>query len=164
MIELVWFLLFFTPAYIANMAPPFFRKLPFGQPIDGGRTYRGRPLLGKNKTWRGLLISTLFGGLTGYVLQAYGLPFVAWWGFLLGFAALLGDAIKSFFKRQAGFASGASWVPFDQLDFLIVAYIASLPLVTFSMGAVLLGFIIIFVGNVLVQTIAGATGIKANKL
>lgn len=162
--EIVWFLLFFTPAYVANMAPPFFRKLPFGQPIDGGRKYNGKPLLGKNKTWRGLIIGTLFGGLTGYILQACGLPFVFWWGFLLGFAALLGDAIKSFFKRQAGFKSGASWVPFDQLDFLIVAYLVSLPLVMFSVWTVLLGFALIFVGNVIVQVVGGATGIKTNKL
>jgi CDP-2,3-bis-(O-geranylgeranyl)-sn-glycerol synthase len=162
--ELLWFLLFFTPAYVANMAPPFFRKLPFSHPIDGGRTWRGKSLLGKNKTWRGLVVGTLAGGLTGYVLAAIGLPFVAWWGFVLGFTALVGDALKSFVKRQMNFKPGESWVPFDQLDFLFAAYLASIPLITFDVWSVVIGFIIIFVGTVIVQVIGGATGIKANKL
>lgn len=162
--EILWFLLFFLPAVMANMAPPFFRKLPFEQPIDGGKTFRGKPLLGKNKTWRGLVIGTLFGGLTGLSMQLSGLPFVYWWGFVLGFAALLGDAIKSFFKRQMNFKPGASWVPFDQLDFLVVAWLASLMFVTFSAWTVVFGFAIIFVGNLIVQTIGGKIGIKANKL
>ena len=164
MLELVWFLLFFTPAYVANMIPPFFRKLPFGYPIDGGRTWRGHPLLGKNKTWRGLVLGTLAGGVTGYLLQISNQPFVWWWGLALGFAALFGDALKSLVKRQIGIAPGGRWVPFDQLDFLIAAWIVSLAFIRFSIFTVVLGFTLIFVGTILVQVFGGATGIKADKL
>jgi CDP-archaeol synthase len=36
-------------------------------------------------------------------------------GLLISFGALAGDSIKSFFKRQIGIRSGASWLVFDQL-------------------------------------------------
>lgn len=162
--ELLWFLLFFLPAVIANMAPPFFRKLPFGQPIDGGRTLNGKPLLGKNKTWRGLVVGTLCGGLTGYALAAFGLPFVPWWGFVLGFAALVGDALKSLVKRQMDFKPGESWVPFDQLDFLVVAWLVSLAFTQFSWMTVVLGFVVVFLGNLVVQRLGGILGVKADRL
>ena len=53
-----------------------------------------------------------------------------WWGILLfgallGFAALVGDAVKSYFKRRRGKERGAPWVPFDQLDFVVVGLLAA---------------------------------------
>ena len=44
-------------------------------------------------------------------------------GFLLGFGALLGDAIGSFLKRRLGIGRGKPAPLLDQLDFLIVAII-----------------------------------------
>jgi CDP-2,3-bis-(O-geranylgeranyl)-sn-glycerol synthase len=163
--ELLWFLVFFIPAYIANMAPVFVRKLNFlAYPIDGGATVRGRRMLGANKTWRGLIFGTLLGGVAGAVMQYTGLPFTWWWGFFLGFAALLGDSIKSFFKRQFDVRPGGRWMPWDQLDFIIVAFLMSLLFVRFSWWAVVLGFIVIFVGDVIVQIIGGKTKLKADSL
>lgn len=48
----------------------------------------------------------------------------AWWavalfGAVLGFMALAGDAVKSYFKRRRQKDRGAPWVPFDQLDFVV---------------------------------------------
>ncbi len=161
--ELIWFILFFLPAYIANMAPVFVRKVNvLAYPLDGNRTWNGKPLLGKNKTWRGLVFGTIMGGVTGAVLQATGLPFVWWWGFILGFAALVGDALKSMFKRQVGIRPGGSWVPFDQLDFIIVAYIVSLFMTHFSWWVVLVGFFLVFIGNLAVQFAGGKTKMKAD--
>ncbi len=49
-------LYFMLPAYVANMMPVFARKIPIlGSPIDMGKRYRGFRLLGKKKTWRGLI-------------------------------------------------------------------------------------------------------------
>ncbi len=162
--EFFWFFMFFTPAYVANMLPPFFRKLPFGYPIDSGRTWHGQPLLGKNKTWRGLVLGTIGGGLVGWLLQSLGLPFVWWWGFVLGFAALAGDALKSLVKRQIGIKPGGRWMPFDQLDFLIMAWLVSFAFVRFSWLTTLLGFSIVFVCTIGVQILGGMTGVKADKL
>lgn len=48
-------LYFFVPAYLANMSPVLVRGWfpALSTPIDGGRTFRGRRILGDHKTWRG---------------------------------------------------------------------------------------------------------------
>ena len=45
-----------------------------------------------------------------------------WLGVLMGLGTGIGDAVKSFFKRQIGIAPGASWIGFDQLDFFVGSY------------------------------------------
>jgi CDP-2,3-bis-(O-geranylgeranyl)-sn-glycerol synthase len=44
-------------------------------PLDGGRSFRGRPLFGANKTWRGVLVvvagTAILGGLQGGLLGAW---------------------------------------------------------------------------------------------
>lgn len=163
--ELLWFLIFFIPAYIANMAPVFVRKVNvLAYPLDGGKTWNGKRLLGQNKTWRGLIFGTFMGGVAGAVMQATGLPFAWWWGLILGFAALLGDAIKSVFKRQRNIRPGGKWVPWDQLDFIIVAFLTSLLFTRFAWWTVLAGFAVIFVGNIIIQLIGGKTKLKADSL
>jgi CDP-2,3-bis-(O-geranylgeranyl)-sn-glycerol synthase len=161
----LWFLVFFIPAYISNMAPVFVRKLHFLEyPLDCGIKLGGKPLLGKNKTWRGLFFGTVLGGVAGWIMQAAGLPFIWWHGFVLGFAALFGDAAKSFFKRRLGVRPGGRWMPWDQLDFNIAAYLASLFFVQFPLVDVVLGFAIIFVGDIIIQLIGGWTKLKADSL
>ena len=39
--------------------------------------------------------------------------------FYLGLGALLGDLVKSFFKRKIGIKSGEPWIIFDQIDYVI---------------------------------------------
>ena len=127
----------FLPAYVANMAPVLAMKvLPrWNAPIDGGRIWKdGKPLFGKGKTWRGLAAGVLLGALTCVVQAAIddaGSPFVdfgladgGWavpvaFGAFLGLGAIVGDTVKSFFKRRTGREGGAPWVPFDQLDFVV---------------------------------------------
>ena len=48
-------------------------------------------------------------------------------GFLMGIGAVAGDAIESFFKRRANIKSGKPFIPFDQTDFVIGAYLFVLP-------------------------------------
>jgi hypothetical protein len=55
-------------------------------------------------------------------------------GFWIGFCALLGDLAKSFFKRQREIPPGKSWVPFDQIDWGIGAVLGCLPLLPLSAG------------------------------
>lgn len=40
-------------------------------------------------------------------------------GAIVGFFALAGDAVESYFKRKSGRPRGAPWIPFDQLDFVV---------------------------------------------
>lgn len=112
------------PAYVANMAPVFARRLPSTARLDFGFTLRGQPIFGAHKTWKGFITGTALGTIAGVLLaQAYW-PFsfsALYWSFLISFGALTGDAIKSFFKRQMKIKSGKSWIPFDQVDFTIGA-------------------------------------------
>lgn len=126
-------LYFALPFYIANMAPVIMKKFPYlGTPIDGGRTINNRRVLGDNKTWRGIVFGTVFGGLTALVQQFltrydtfsnlsimdYSASWIFIFGLVAGFGALVGDAAKSYFKRRMAIPSGQPWIPFDQLDFI----------------------------------------------
>lgn len=125
------------PAYIANMSPVIFRyKLKFlDVPLDRGKKLGSQEIFGRNKTLRGFIIGTLMGIVTAYVqylFQKKGIfesihyldytHFIQI-GFLLGFGALFGDLAKSFIKRRLGIAPGSKFVPFDQLDFVIGAFL-----------------------------------------
>lgn len=136
------------PAAIANVTPIISAVTPgltrFEQPIDGNRKWRGKPIFGSHKTWRGLITGIIMASMT-FWLQKNAFSQYEWvrqfcepvnydalpWllGPLLGFGALAGDAIKSFFKRRSGVEAGKSWFPFDQLDYIIGALLVSLPFV-----------------------------------
>jgi CDP-2,3-bis-(O-geranylgeranyl)-sn-glycerol synthase len=120
------------PAYVANMTPIFFRKVNFlNYPLDFNMTYNGYPLLGKNKTFRGLVFGTVFALVMAFVqhllsptsLDPPGINYSHWFwlGLLLGFGALFGDALKSFFKRRLGIRAGVRFIPWDQLDYSLGA-------------------------------------------
>jgi CDP-2,3-bis-(O-geranylgeranyl)-sn-glycerol synthase len=120
--------LFFFPAAAGNSFPVIISKLPviknWHTVLDFGKSYRGRRILGDNKTWRGLIAGTLIGGLAGIVISwirpgIYGEvnPFIV--GMLMGFGALAGDAVESFIKRQFDIKPGQTWFPIDQIDYII---------------------------------------------
>lgn len=142
MVNILFALLFFLPAALANAAPPLANKMPYINtwklPLDFGLTFRGHRIFGKNKTWRGLLSGVILGGLTAWIVYphlgtATGNTVSHFFiGASLGFGALLGDAIESFFKRQIGIASGESWLVFDQTDYIIGAIVFSFPFVRLS--------------------------------
>jgi CDP-2,3-bis-(O-geranylgeranyl)-sn-glycerol synthase len=114
MLKAVWFIM---PAWIGNMLACTFGG---GRPIDGGRTFiDGRPVLGKGKTVRGFFVGVFF-AITVAVVQSflhYTFNPVAF-GLLMGTGAMLGDLVKSFFKRRLNVQSGRPFPPFDQLDFI----------------------------------------------
>ncbi len=139
-------LLFFLPAGLSNMTPPLVNKIPllnqWKTPLDFGKSWRGKRLLGNNKTWRGLVCGTLIGGITAVLvsqLKANTIvaldPFLA--GCLLGAGALIGDAAESFFKRQCGFKPGQSWFPFDQIDYILGSLLIITPFVRLPLWVVL---------------------------
>lgn len=79
--------------------------------VDAGLLLRdGRPLFGRSKTWRGIVIGLVMTALVGALL-GHG------WGFglLFGGASLLGDLCSSFLKRRLGIASSGMAIGLDQI-------------------------------------------------
>ena len=67
-----WFALwFFLPAGLANGAPVIANKVPLINkwitPLDFGKTWGGKRIFGSNKTWRGLVVGGLTGGVASLV-------------------------------------------------------------------------------------------------
>ena len=99
---------------LANGAPVVAARIlgeRWDQPVDGNRLWSdGRPMLGKSKTWRGLVSGCLACALFSLVA---GLGFL--FGALFGFLGLLGDMISSFIKRRMGLQSSARALGLDQI-------------------------------------------------
>ncbi|MFZ2411150.1 MAG: CDP-2,3-bis-(O-geranylgeranyl)-sn-glycerol synthase [Candidatus Methanoperedens sp.] len=119
----VWLML---PAYIANPTAVVFGG---GTPVDFGKNWKdGRRILGDGKTYLGLIGGTACGIIVGIMqmnvpsqwsLGSFTLTTII----TLSFGALLGDMVKSFFKRRSGFERGAKLPLVDQLDFVAGAWI-----------------------------------------
>ena len=123
-LESLWLIL---PAYLANSSPVI---LGGGKPLDHGLTIGGKRILGDGKTYRGLIGGTCCGILIGLIQNRIGLsglidppvfPFSVL--ILLSAGALFGDIIESLIKRRIGMKRGASFFPFDQLDFILGAWL-----------------------------------------
>lgn len=124
----IWVML---PAYIPNNVAVLAGG---GRPIDGGREWRGKRLLGDGKTWRGTIVGSVAGVLVAVVLNtlnsaastllAVQFPTFAI-GIVLAFplGAMLGDIVASFIKRRAGRTRGSAVPLVDQLDFVVLALI-----------------------------------------
>jgi len=137
------------PAYVANMAPVLARKIPWNTPMDFGLSLGGVRIFGDHKTWKGFIIGVVIAVLVGLGLSHIYWPFefsAITWSLAAGAGALLGDAIKSFFKRRVGIKSGQPWIPFDQLDY--------------SVGAIALGSTVFFIGwlNSLIVIVVNVLG------
>lgn len=128
----------FLPVGLATLGAFFSSKIPYikklSYPVDFYKTIKGKRILGSHKTIRGFVVGILVAILTVY-LQIYIYQHSVYlrqiisvdyntidpiiFGFLCGFGALAGDAIKSYFKRQQGIRPGQSWFPFDQIDHIL---------------------------------------------
>ena len=136
---------------IANMAPVFAAKynvIPWlNRPLDFGTTLQGVRVLGTHKTIRGMLVAVCAGAVTGgieAVVMHQKISFGFFIGAVFGFGAIAGDAVKSFYKRRLRIASGSSWIPFDQIDFVIGATIAGIFFIPISFPVFI--FAIFFIG------------------
>lgn len=93
----------------------------FGQPIDGGRTYRGKRIFGDNKTWKGFVAMVPAVGLAFVIYRAFfailpGNLLAELWplsifqygllGCLVGFGFMIGELPNSFLKRQIDILPG----------------------------------------------------------
>ena len=130
------------PAVAANTAPIIAKKLQpsFDAPVDGGAKLRNKPLLGKNKTWRGV-IAGIITFMVIVIIQKflYAIPFfsklslldyqsanILLMGLVVGAGVIIGDLVQSFIKRRLGIAPGEDFFPWDQIDGVIGGLVALL--------------------------------------
>jgi CDP-2,3-bis-(O-geranylgeranyl)-sn-glycerol synthase len=117
------------PAYVPNNAAVLAGG---GEPIDGGRSWGDRRVLGDGKTWRGTAAGTAAGFALAFALNAVNASVTGLLGFALprfsplaafglAFGAMLGDIAASFLKRRSGRERGAAFPGVDQLDFVVGA-------------------------------------------
>ena len=164
------------------MAPVIAKKLKIlpeiNKPIDMNMKFDdGKPLLGRNKTYRGLLVAILMGILLSFIQKLlYNINFFKtisitnydhWLmlGFLLGLGAISGDSLKSFFKRRLDIKPGKKFIPFDQTDFVLGAYLFTFPFFhdIISWQLILSSIIISFFLHIIVNHIAFYLNIRKEK-
>ena len=89
-------------------------------PLDGGRMFRGRPILGENKTLRGFVMipaaALAFAAVAAIISLPQGVPPATLWqltptgyaalGAWAGFGFMAGELPNSFVKRQLGILPG----------------------------------------------------------
>ena len=175
LITLLTTLYFILPAYFANGGALVFGG---GTPIDFGKSdSNGVRWVGDGVTWRGMIVGTIIGMITcavqGYIAPMI-LPYIGSTlapvvtstynglliGFLLGFGALLGDALGSFLKRRLGIGRGKPAPILDQLDFIIVALILVSFAVKLNWQLVIIAIILTLIFHLATNTGAYLLGIK----
>jgi CDP-2,3-bis-(O-geranylgeranyl)-sn-glycerol synthase len=158
-----------APAFIANGAALLSRRIiilkPLAIPIDLEKKWSdGRRIIGNSKTIRGFVFG-IFASVTSAIViffasQYFGinvfssLNFSILFGAVLGFGALLGDAVKSFFKRRIGLKEGKNLIFFDQTDFLFGAILISLPFDQFPLKFILVIIAATFIVHIIMNIIA----------
>lgn len=178
MSDILFALWFFVPVATANMSPVVAARIPafqrLGIPLDGGRTFRGKPILGPNKTWRGLLCGVGVATLTLAVQQAI-VARTGWFdsfanqvnyatlptlilGPLFAIGTLGGDACKSFIKRQLNVVAGRPWPFFDQVGEILGAALITAPFVAFGVAQylwVIVIWVVVDLGVSMLSYLAG---------
>jgi CDP-2,3-bis-(O-geranylgeranyl)-sn-glycerol synthase len=153
-----------VPAYAANMTPPFVKYWKGWNPPIARRH------LGDHKTVLGFSL-----GVCAAVVATFIQARIAWEGSIvtyeqwlplglgLGFGAMAGDSAKSFVKRRVGIAPGQSWIPFDQLDFVIGALVITAHRVSLSWLDWALVLAVSGPGAIVVTRLGHWLGIRATK-
>ena len=128
---------FFLPAYFTNMTPPLMKKAGLfnflDKPVDFGKKFFGKPILGSHKTWRGVICG-IFVGFLITLFQKYLYQFptfqeisildynqinIFFLGLIIPSGAIFGDLLFSFIKRRISLKPGAKFLPFDQTNYVI---------------------------------------------
>ena len=153
------------------------------KPVDGGATFRGRRILGDNKTWRGALCMT-----AGTVVASVLLRRSRWYrsklppeveaaspvvvGTLLGLAVVAGEFPNSFAKRQLGIAPGTqrrdavgiAFSVYDQADWVPMAWLLLAPVWRMPARNAVDAFALVAALHVPVNLIGYAVGARSSPI
>jgi len=153
------------------------------RPIDRGRKFRGKRIFGDNKTYRGILVVSL-GTVIGFGLQSALLHRIASvrsvelfdyaffksvaLGGAVGVAAMLSELPNSFIKRRfeiapgsaAGGLKGVIFYIYDQIDFLLGAWLVLAIAVPVTVERVLFSAGLLLVAHQLMSSAGYALGMR----
>lgn len=174
-------LYFFLPAYFTNMTPPLIKRVGLfnflDKPVDFGKKMAGGPILGSHKTWRGVVSGVAVGTLISLLqLWLYKFQFfkkiglidysqinVFLFGFLISAGAVFGDLTSAFVKRRLKKEPGQRFIPFDQTNYVVGAFIFLQPVFKFSLSVWLTIFFFTFFLHIAVTRIGYLLGLNQSK-
>jgi hypothetical protein len=174
---------FFIPAFTANAIPPLANTFnilnSLNKPIDGGREIRGVPILGSHKTWRGAILEiiscTLLTQIFIYINNYYNLNIYnnigfnvhlmnSWlFGILLSIGIVFGDIFFAFVKRRLKLRPGTAFIPFDQTNYVIGAFIFIQPFLNLPLRFWLTLFLLTLFVHILFNRIGYNLGLHKAK-
>lgn len=132
---------------VANGAPVIATKI-FGYhlsfPLDGGAEFvDGRPLFGKSKTIRGIVLAILLSALA-----APGLGLSWHIGAVLGSAAMAGDLFSSYVKRRVNLPPSSRATGLDQIPESLFPLLVCRSALALSTLDIAIGVAVFFLGEV----------------
>jgi CDP-2,3-bis-(O-geranylgeranyl)-sn-glycerol synthase len=167
----------FLPAMLPNSAAVVFGG---GTPVDFGKTWKGKRILGDGKTWKGLFGGGFAGVVFGLILIGISSIFDSenFWGygpfwknvgilFCLSFGSLFGDMLGSFIKRRLGLKRGQKAPILDQFDFVIGAFLVTALLFphwiydTYIEGWHILALIFVLIMTLILHRVVNVIGYRA---
>ena len=137
---------------LANGIPVVAKKIlgeRFAHPLDRGVEFvDGRPLLGRSKTIRGVLLAVL--------VTVAGAPLIGLqWeiGFLVGSLAMAGDLVSSFLKRRMALPPSSRASGLDQIPEALFPLLACRNLLSLTMADIGAAAALFFIGEVLLSRV-----------
>ena len=135
---------------LANGAPVVAKKVfgdRFSVPLDGGLAFfDGRPVLGKSKTVRGIVVAI--------VATAAGAPLIGLdlaTGAIVAAAAMAGDLLSSFVKRRLDFKPSSQALGLDQVPESLLPMLAARAALSLTAIDIAAGVAIFLVGELLLS-------------
>jgi CDP-2,3-bis-(O-geranylgeranyl)-sn-glycerol synthase len=144
---------------IANGAPVVAKKLFDGiaaWPLDGGaQFFDGRPLFGRSKTVRGIVVALVAAAATAPLL---GLPPTL--GIIVAATAMAGDLFSSFTKRRLNRPPSSRSTGLDQIPEALLPLIACGSVLSLTTVDIIVGVALFFVGEVLTSLLFYRLGLR----
>jgi hypothetical protein len=143
---------------LANGTPVIAKKLladRLAYPLDAGLRLDGRPLFGKSKTIRGVLLSVIVTTLLARLLGASQAI-----GALVAATSMIGDLFSSFVKRRLGLEPSAMSLGLDQIPESLFPALACRAVLPLSLLDIVLVVIIFFVGELALSRLLYAMKIR----
>jgi hypothetical protein len=143
---------------LANGAPVLAKDIlgdRFAWPIDGGIGFLGRPVFGKSKTIRGIVLAVMatsaFAPLIGLGWQI---------GLRVGSMAMAGDLFSSFLKRRMNLPAGSRATGLDQVPESLFPLLACRNALSLTAVDIVAGVMLFFIGEVLLSLLVYRLGLR----